>query len=115
MANETASVWTTLGTIASGATSVDLAPQNMMPYAPLPTALAVVRTPQRQGTAHVVTSPNSEALETAVYTYIQALRTLGHSRVNPTRIAKALDLKSKAVEQAILGLRNRGVSLLNAE
>jgi hypothetical protein len=52
---------------------------------------------------------NDERIESAVYSHIQALRTLGHTRVNTVRIAKALNLKQRIVDRAVADLRAKGV------
>jgi len=60
-----------------------------------------------------VTTPrlprNSEAIEAAVYSYIQALRALGKTQVNTAEIARALGLPMSNVEKALPKLTERGI------
>lgn len=48
-------------------------------------------------------------IENAVYSYIQAIRTLGRTQVNITEIAQALALPTEAVTLAASKLRHKGV------
>lgn len=51
----------------------------------------------------------AKAARKAVYAHIQALRSLGKTRVNTREIAEALGLSRSIVEQAVVQLRDEGV------
>jgi hypothetical protein len=59
---------------------------------------------------HVADHANQK-IENAVYAHIQALRALGHTRVNTTEIADALKLSNSAVVAAIRSLTSKGVKV----
>ena len=50
-------------------------------------------------------------VESAVYAYIQALRTLGHTHINSHDIAKGLGLPRSVVENVLKRLTEKGVRL----
>jgi HTH domain len=52
--------------------------------------------------------------ESAVYSYIRAIRALGREQVNTGEIADALSLSVLTVNNAIAALRKKGVKVLNA-
>jgi hypothetical protein len=54
---------------------------------------------------------NPEKIERAVYSHIQAVRTLGHKRINTEQIAEALGLPVSAVNATIVSLKRKGVKL----
>jgi DNA-binding MarR family transcriptional regulator len=60
-----------------------------------------------------VTKPQSQRsdkkIETAVYTYIRALRSLGKTQVNTAEIAKALGLPISTVDSVLPKLSEKGI------
>ncbi len=54
----------------------------------------------------------SKDIEGAVYAYIRAVRALGQTSVNSIDISRALSLSLGEVEQAIRGLRGKGVRII---
>lgn len=57
------------------------------------------------------TGARSAEVQKAVFTYIQALRALGKTRVNTHDIATALELPRPVVEQAVRHLKEKGVKI----
>lgn len=53
----------------------------------------------------------SETLNDAVYSYLQALRALGQTKVNSDEIAGALNISSHAARRALNALGDRGVKI----
>lgn len=58
------------------------------------------------------TSKRSKEVEKAVYAHIQALRSLGRTKVVVSDIAEALGLRQDIVLQALKALREKGVKLI---
>jgi hypothetical protein len=54
----------------------------------------------------------SKETEKAVFSYIQAIRTLGRTEVVVSDIANALSLPQAAVLQALNSLRNKGIKFV---
>jgi hypothetical protein len=54
----------------------------------------------------------SSAIEDAVYAHLQAMRALGHTRVNTTEVARALGLPLELVDATIASLVKRGVKVV---
>ena len=54
----------------------------------------------------------ADNVESAVFTYIQAVRALGRTRINTADIAMALDLPTKTVERAVANLKDKGVKVI---
>lgn len=54
----------------------------------------------------------SKNLVNAVYSYIQAVRTLGRETVNTEEVAKALSLSPREVERAVAALNSKGVKVI---
>ena len=55
---------------------------------------------------------SNKDIEGAVYAYIQAVRALGQTSVNSVDISHALSLSLGEVEQALQGLRGKGVRII---
>ena len=55
---------------------------------------------------------SNKDIEAAVYAYIRAVRALGQTSVNSVGISRALSLALSEVEQAIQGLRGKGVRII---
>lgn len=55
-----------------------------------------------------------EETENAIYAYLQAVRALGHKTVSTVQIADALAIPVAVVDQALAGLRKKGVKPLGA-
>src|ERR1700757_2649052 len=72
------------------------------PISPTGPASVSVTKPQSQR------SPNKK-IETAVYTYIRALRSLGKTQVNTAEIAKALGLPVSIVASVLPKLSEKGI------
>jgi hypothetical protein len=53
----------------------------------------------------------SRNIESAVYGYIRAMRTLGRTSLNTDEIATALGLSKEQVNMSVKELRNKGVKL----
>ena len=51
------------------------------------------------------------AIHGAVYSHMQAMRALGHKKVNTEQVAKALSLPLSEVDEAIKGMKEKGVRL----
>lgn len=51
----------------------------------------------------------SDKIGLAVFSYIQAVRALGRTNVNTSEIADGLKLSVEIVEQAVAGLKSKGV------
>ncbi|GAC1476704.1 MAG: hypothetical protein NVS1B6_18340 [Steroidobacteraceae bacterium] len=47
-------------------------------------------------------------IEDAVYSYLQAMRALGHTRINTVKISKDLRIMESKVQNAIRNLRDNG-------
>jgi hypothetical protein len=59
-------------------------------------------------------TPKAEAIvESAVYSYIQAVRALGKKSLSANEIAKTLSLSPLDVNNAIVKLRDRGVKIIS--
>ena len=56
--------------------------------------------------------PPDDALVSAVYAHIQALRGLGHTKTNTVEIARALELRLIDVERVVRHLRDRDVRII---
>jgi len=52
---------------------------------------------------------NDPAVERAVYTHIQALRSLGQERVTPEEVSRALNISVGAATNALRQLASKGV------
>jgi hypothetical protein len=50
-----------------------------------------------------------ESIESAVYSYIQAIRALGETKINTMDISRALGLPLNVIESAIHNLSSKGV------
>ena len=61
------------------------------------------------GAGHSAPAELSDMIESAVYSYIQAYRALGNTRINTVRIARGLNISRRLVEGAVLNLRDKGV------
>lgn len=75
-------------------------------------AKRTVKTDPQQITAQVRLV--NKKTESAVYSFIQAIRALGRDQVNTAEIADALSLNILTVNHAISALRKKGVKVLNA-
>ena len=64
------------------------------------------------GEPSVLKLMDTEAIESAVYAYIQAVRALGKIRLNTSDIAKALKLSIGDVNEAISSMKDRGVKVV---
>ena len=71
----------------------------------------VMRTAQRADIRGQKYSVSGD-VESAVYSYIQALRAVGRTRINTADIAMALNLPLKIVERAAANLKEKGVKLI---
>ncbi len=65
-----------------------------------------------RGTGYHRPTRSSKDIEGAVYAYIRAVRALGQTSVNSVDISRALSLPLGEVEQAIQGLRDKGVRII---
>jgi hypothetical protein len=54
---------------------------------------------------------SDKTIETAVYNFIQAKRSLGETKVNSVEIANALSLTDSAVQNALHALGDKGVKI----
>jgi hypothetical protein len=54
---------------------------------------------------------SQEAIESAVYAHLQAMRALGHAFINTSDVAKALGLPQSLVDGTIAALKKRGVKV----
>lgn len=52
-----------------------------------------------------------EKVENAVYAHIQAIRTLGRTKINSSEISSALNISANKVEMAMRNLVDRGVRI----
>lgn len=65
--------------------------------------------PRRSHAAARETHAPSVEVENAIFSYIQAIRTLGRMEVNISEIAKALSLPTEVVSLAASKLKHKGV------
>lgn len=56
---------------------------------------------------------SAESVQSAVYTYIKAIRALGRTQINTAEIADASSLSTSEVNRAIAALRGQGIKLSN--
>jgi predicted transcriptional regulator len=64
-----------------------------------------------QAVAPVKPAPVSKAVVNAVYSHIQAVRTLGRDGINTREIASALSLPVSEVDRAVKMLDDKGVKI----
>ena len=60
-------------------------------------------------TATKRSNTNEKKIEAAVYSHIQAMRTLGNTRLSQSSIAEALGLSGEQVRRAIDRLSDKGI------
>lgn len=72
---------------------------------PVSTASAYITVPDTKRQ----TERNGKNIETAVYTYVRALRTLGKTQVNTAEIARALGVPVSSVDRVLSKLSERGI------
>jgi hypothetical protein len=80
-------------------------------YNPTPTATTAGDVPKRS--VRIALKTKTKTLENAVYAYIQAIRALGHTRINTRDIADALSLPIEDVDRAINSLKQKGVKAVH--
>ena len=65
-----------------------------------------------QGTGYRPPTRSKNDIEGAVFAYIKAVRALGQTSVNSVDISRALSLPLGEVDQAMKGLRGKGVRII---
>ena len=65
-----------------------------------------------RGTGRRLPPRSNDDIEGAVFAYIRAVRALGQASVNSVDISRALSLPLGEVEQAMKGLRGKGVRII---